>query len=659
MQKTSIYVILGLSLVLAMAFTINNTSLIVTAAPNPSTVNVKGWAWSSTIGWTSFNSGNPPGTALNFNESGEGGSGEFVYIADTNFNLSELTVEAWIKPQTSTDQRAPIVRIDRWYFQVFENNRLATYWYGWDPAGYHYSSVSSIEMNKWTHVAVVWESGSVKFYINGELDTTIPSSGVGDSTNWVLIGQENSTRRYNGMIDDVRIWDGPRTQQQIRENMSMTIRDGESGLVGYWKFYEGSGSTVADSSLNGNTGTISGATWVKQHDYGVNIEQDGNLNGYAWSENVGWIHFDPAGVYPQSPDYSARVDIYGDLQGCGEIGWVCGWVRACSVFDSNCGGSLDPNRGDWDGWIFFGPSGASPGLWLEEDGELFNLRGYAWGDEVVGWMSFNCNDGGNCSQRPYATKTSFRLNSPPEVTNASSTIRYCDHHIYPQVATGVTVTLDWDYYDRDGDLQDKYEIHVSESPSFIDRFEKVAEVSASSYSLDLSEDSSWKSELDFGTTYYWRVRVHDTNFWSEWSENEFTIAKTHASPFVIFSHSPEQVSVGEVVTFDAEKWDDDLGQMRVSQVYDGSTPIYNWTFSGGNPPTASSSSTATTTFEDAGEWSATLQLTDASGYSCSRFEGLDIKVPLPDWREVTPFGRAKIFLAEIMNRFLGRTVTYN
>lgn len=35
-----------------------------------------------------------------------------------------------------------------------------------------------------------------------------------------------------------------------------------SGLVGYWNFDEGSGSTAGDSAGNGNSGTISGATWT-------------------------------------------------------------------------------------------------------------------------------------------------------------------------------------------------------------------------------------------------------------------------------------------------------------------------------------------------------------------------------------------------------------
>jgi hypothetical protein len=35
----------------------------------------------------------------------------------------------------------------------------------------------------------------------------------------------------------------------------------EEGLVGYWNFEEGSGTTVLDQTENGNNGTINGAIW--------------------------------------------------------------------------------------------------------------------------------------------------------------------------------------------------------------------------------------------------------------------------------------------------------------------------------------------------------------------------------------------------------------
>ena len=638
-------------------FSILVFSLLITLAfPNSikagSSDNVTGWAWSSNVGWISFNSINPTGISLNFNQSGNGGSGDYIYIPGTNFGLTETTVEAWIHPLSAADQRAPIIRMDRFYLQVFENNRLAVYWYGKSPAGYHFSSANSIPMNKWTHVAVVWNSSGVRFYINGKLDTSVSTSGTAESTNWVNVGQEDSSRRYNGMIDDVRVWNKTRTIEEIRMGMTNPLKGDESGLVGYWRFDEGSGSSAFDSSQGGKTGSIIGPTWVTQPNFGVNVGFDGNMTGYAWSPSIGWISFDPTQPYPKVPNYSARVDTYGSLDGCGGRGWICGWARACSVFESGCSGTMisSEKRGGWDGWILLGPDGSSPGIWLDEKESHFTLRGYSWGAEPVGWISFNCNDGGNCSQNAYNVDTSYLLNSPPEVTSSDVALNYCAHGLTPTAATGLSVTFNWEYYDRDGDPQDRYEIQVSEDSNFPsnNRFEKVAVSEGKGYVFDPTEDAFWQNELDWNKTYYWRVRVHDGNFWSqEWYTDSFTVERTHPSPLVAFSHSPEQISVDEVITFFAQ--DDE----NVSQVYDGSTPYYEWTFEEGNPSRVTSSDTATTTFEQQGGWSATLKITDGSSYSCSLTKALEVKVPLPDWKEVTPFGKFKILLGSIFGKIFG------
>jgi len=160
----------------------------------------------------------PSGTgyALSFNESG---SGDDVYISSISVNPStEITAMAWIKPSEAADQRAPIIRIDRFYFQHYEDNRLATYWYGWNSQGYHYSSPNSVLTGKWSHVAVTWDqTNGVTFYIDGKEDNNIPNSGTGGSTNWVRIGRESSSRRFNGAIDEARIYEESLTSAQIKK----------------------------------------------------------------------------------------------------------------------------------------------------------------------------------------------------------------------------------------------------------------------------------------------------------------------------------------------------------------------------------------------------------------------------------------------------------
>jgi hypothetical protein len=68
---------------------------------------------------------------------------------------------------------------------------------------------------------------------------------------------------FNGMIDEVRIWNGARTAAQLNANKGVCIPAGTPNLRGYWKMDAGTGATAADSSGNANTGALLNApAWV-------------------------------------------------------------------------------------------------------------------------------------------------------------------------------------------------------------------------------------------------------------------------------------------------------------------------------------------------------------------------------------------------------------
>src|SRR3989344_4800857 len=84
--------------------------------------------------------------------------------------------------------------------------------------------------------------------------------------------------------------------------------------------------------------------------YGVNIDSDsGFFSGYVWSEHIGWIHFAPIASrddpYPSEPFNIAILNF--------DTGQVTGWARACAVFAAGCSGDLkrSSERGGWDGGI--------------------------------------------------------------------------------------------------------------------------------------------------------------------------------------------------------------------------------------------------------------------------------------------------------------------
>ncbi|MEK7593345.1 MAG: hypothetical protein AAB464_01335 [Patescibacteria group bacterium] len=140
-----------------------------------------------------------------------------------------------------------------------------------------------------------------------------------------------------------------------------------------------------------------------QSDYRVSIDPStGRLSGYAWSSNIGWINFAPVGSYPTNPQNSAIINI--------NTGNVSGWLRACSVFQSNCKGALKDNmeRGGWDGWLKI--YDASP-----NEAKIVNnqLIGWAWGGDVVGWLNFYNVKKGISVTPPTSTSTPPTLPSGP------------------------------------------------------------------------------------------------------------------------------------------------------------------------------------------------------------------------------------------------------
>lgn len=59
---------------------------------------------------------------------------------------------------------------------------------------------------------------------------------------------------FMGSLDELRIWNQPRTWEQITDNMERKLSGAESNLAGYWRFDAGSGKIVTDYSVNGNNG---------------------------------------------------------------------------------------------------------------------------------------------------------------------------------------------------------------------------------------------------------------------------------------------------------------------------------------------------------------------------------------------------------------------
>ncbi len=122
------------------------------------------------------------------------------------------------------------------------------------------------------------------------------------------------------------------------------------------------------------------------NDYGVNIEANGDLVGYAWSSNYGWLKFGGLGGFPSWTGVSTGNARLNGNQ-------LEGWARFCAgaADPISCDGTVsNPSNGGWDGWLSL--KGPGYGVTLEPSTGI--LSGFAWGGNdggknIVGWVNFS------------------------------------------------------------------------------------------------------------------------------------------------------------------------------------------------------------------------------------------------------------------------------
>jgi hypothetical protein len=111
-------------------------------------------------------------------------------------------------------------------------------------------STNQVPIGQWTHVAVtVTSNNQVSYYIYGEAAGTW-NAGTSDLSlgSALNLGDNSGSRRFNGLLDEVQIWEVALGQSQIQSNMNRSLTGNESGLIGYFKFDEGSGIIAFNSA---------------------------------------------------------------------------------------------------------------------------------------------------------------------------------------------------------------------------------------------------------------------------------------------------------------------------------------------------------------------------------------------------------------------------
>jgi hypothetical protein len=125
------------------------------------------------------------------------------------------------------------------------------------------TSKSTIPTSQWVHLAVTrtMTTGLMTLFVNGRTDasgtgTTVPLTGQSDL--WIFCS--NTNLFTPGTIDELRAWNVARSESDIQSTMHRRLAGNEPGLVGYWSFDDGSGTSATDSSPTGNPLILGGGT---------------------------------------------------------------------------------------------------------------------------------------------------------------------------------------------------------------------------------------------------------------------------------------------------------------------------------------------------------------------------------------------------------------
>eukprot|EP00899_Mesostigma_viride_P008996 jgi/Mesvir1/18098/Mv09397-RA.3 len=207
-------------------------------------------------GSVSEGTGSGRGCALRVNRS----NSEYVELENSgNLQFGDtapFTIEAWVMPLIADKEMTVVSKYNRgkWGQYMLKMTRAAEVFFHREVAPWGLRCTQPrLPLQQFSHIAVVYdgELKQSKIFINGTLRAS-QKEGPQDRNpeTPVLFGamQEKGqpTDFFDGVIDQIRIWEVARTPEQIQESMHMALTGSEQGLVGYWTFDECAGHRAKD-----------------------------------------------------------------------------------------------------------------------------------------------------------------------------------------------------------------------------------------------------------------------------------------------------------------------------------------------------------------------------------------------------------------------------
>jgi len=140
-----------------------------------------------------------------------------------------MTLEAWVKPSTLGDMRSVVMKESpgalayALYASAGTGVPSAHLLTGGDVDAL---GPAPLTLSQWTHLALTWDRGALRLFIDGAEVTTQPATApLSTGTGVVRIGGNGVAGQFfSGLIDEVRIYDHARTSAEITADMNVAVR---------------------------------------------------------------------------------------------------------------------------------------------------------------------------------------------------------------------------------------------------------------------------------------------------------------------------------------------------------------------------------------------------------------------------------------------------
>ncbi len=171
------------------------------------------------------------------------------------FGGKPYSIEAWVKPE---ELSGPVVARGAAYQLALSPD--GTVYLAHNAGPWLISSSDRIAKDVYSHIAGTFDGKTARVYVNGRLSGSGDMPFVDDAGAVALIGKKVHQGRtvgyFKGDVDEVRIWNRERSAAELAEDMNYRLVGNEPGLVAYYRFDEGAGTTAYDQTDNALHGTL-------------------------------------------------------------------------------------------------------------------------------------------------------------------------------------------------------------------------------------------------------------------------------------------------------------------------------------------------------------------------------------------------------------------